>query len=143
MAEVKLGQLAQEKASNEAVKQFGKRMETDHTQAGNKLTLIAAGHNMALPTGLDPKDQAMYDRLSKLSGPQFDKAYMRAMVMDHEEDVTDFKREADAGKNPDVKNFALETLPTLLDHLKQARETAAAVGATNGSKNGSGNSTSQ
>ena len=134
MAEVKLGQLAQEKASNEQVKQFGKRMETDHTNAGNELMQIARKQNIALPTGLDPKDQATYDRLSKLSGRQFDRAYMRAMVTDHEEDATEFKREASAGKNPDLKSFASATLPTLEDHLKQAREVAQAVGATSGGK---------
>lgn len=99
---------------------------------------IAAKHNMALPTGLDPKDQATYDRLSKLSGSQFDKAYMRAMVMDHEEDVTAFKRVANTGKNPEIKYFASETLPTLLDHLKQAREVAKAVGATTGTTSAAG-----
>ena len=136
MAEVKLGQLAQEKASSEKVKAFGKRMETDHTKVGDELMQIAARHNMALPTGVDPKDQAAYDRLSKLSGSQFDRAYMRAMVTDHEEDVTEFKREASAGKNPDLKSFASETLPTLEDHLKQSREVAKAVGATTGAKTG-------
>ncbi len=134
VTEVKLGQLAQEKAYSEQVKAFGKRMETDHTKAGDELMQIAARHNMALPTGLDPKDQATYDRLAKLSGSQFDRAYMQAMVADHEEDVTEFKREASAGKNPDLKSFASATLPTLLDHLNQAREVARAVGATSGGK---------
>lgn len=129
MAELKLGQLAQEKGSSESVKAFGKRMETDHTKAADDLKQVAAKNNITLPNGLDAKNQATYDRLSKLSGSQFDRAYMRAMVMDHEEDVAEFKRESSTGKNPDVKQFASQTAPTLDDHLKQAREIAKTVGA--------------
>lgn len=136
MAEVKLGQLAQEKGSNEQVKAFGKRMETDHAKAGDELMQVAAKDNITLPNGLDAKNQATYDKLSKLSGSQFDRAYMRSMVMDHEEDIAEFKREASTGKNADVKNFASQTLPTLEDHLKQARQVATAVGATASAKQG-------
>jgi putative membrane protein len=53
---------------------------------------------------------------------------MQDMVRDHEKDVAEFKKEANAGKNPDVKSFASETLPTLQDHLKQARQVAKSVG---------------
>ncbi len=139
MAEVKLGQLAQQKASNEQVKAFGERMETDHSKAGQQLNDAAARSNVILPAGLDAKNQASYDKLSKLSGPKFDREYMRAMVTDHEEDVADFKREANAGKNPEIRDFASNTLPTLEDHLKQAREVAKSVGATTGSNSSNTN----
>ena len=129
MAEVKLGQLAQQKASNPDVKQFGMRMERDHSDAGMKLKDVASKNNITLPSGLEAKDQATYDKLSKLNGAAFDRAYMKDMVADHEQDVSEFKREANAGKNPDVKGFASETLPTLEDHLKMARDVASKVGA--------------
>lgn len=66
----------------------------------------------------------------KLSGPEFDREYMRTMVRDHERDISDFKREASAGRNPDVKNFASEALPKLEQQMKLARETEREVGAT-------------
>lgn len=125
MAEVKLGQLAQEKASSEAVKTFGKRMVDDHTKAGEKLKETAQSQSISLPAELKASDQAAYDRLSKLSGVEFDRAYMQMMVKDHEEDVMEFKKEASSGKNPALKSFAAETLPTLEDHLKQAKDVAA------------------
>ena len=121
-AEVKLGQLAQEKGTSEAVKAFGKRMETDHSKAGDKLKDVASKNNINLPSGMNKKDQATYDRLSKLSGPAFDRAYAQDMVTDHQEDIAEFKKEANDGENKDIKNFASSTLPTLEDHLKQARE---------------------
>jgi putative membrane protein len=125
MAAVKLGELAQEKASSEAVKSFGKRMVNDHCKAGEKLKATAQSENINLPSKLKPADQAAYHRLSRLSGSEFDRAYMQLMVKDHEEDVAEFKREASSGSNQALKDFAAQTLPTLQDHLKEAREVAA------------------
>ena len=66
-----------------------------------------------------PGRNIVKDRLSKLSGPEFDRAYMTAMLSDHRKDVNEFKMESTSGKDPDVKAFASKTLPTLEDHLRQ------------------------
>src|ERR1700733_5389427 len=99
MAEVKLGQLAQEKGSNDAVKSFGKRMVDDHSKAGDKLKDAAATENISLPDGIAATDQATYDRLLKLNGAAFDRAYAKDMVKDHETDVAAFQKEANGGKS--------------------------------------------
>jgi putative membrane protein len=134
MAEVKLGQLAQEKGSNDSVKSFGQRMVDDHSKAGDKLKEAASKENITLPTDISPKDQATYNRLSKLSGAAFDRAYAKDMVKDHETDVAAFQKEANGGKSDSLKSFASETLPTLQDHLKEAKEMMKAVGGTSASK---------
>jgi putative membrane protein len=135
MAEVKLGQLAQEKGSNDLVKSFGKRMVDDHSKANDKLKEVASRESITLPNDLSAKDQATYDRLSKLNGASFDRAYARDMVKDHETDVAAFQKEANGGKTDSLKSFASETLPTLQDHLKQAKEMMKNVGGTSASKN--------
>src|SRR5439155_13209315 len=94
MAEVELGKLAADKASNDDVKKFGQRMADDHGKANDELKTLAANKNITLPTDLDARDKALRDRLSKLSGPAFDRAYMQAMVNDHVKDVGAFKRES-------------------------------------------------
>jgi putative membrane protein len=127
MAEVKLGQLAVDKASNPDVKAFGQRMIDDHTKANDQLKSIASNQNMTLPTDLNAKDQAEYDKLSKLSGAEFDKAYMRNMVKDHEMDIKEFQKEANSGKDPQLKSFASSTLPILQTHLQMARDAEAKV----------------
>ncbi|HZV60326.1 MAG TPA: DUF4142 domain-containing protein [Candidatus Eremiobacteraceae bacterium] len=134
MAEVKLGQLAQEKGSSNSVKSFGKRMVDDHSKAGDKLREVASRESITLPSDISVKDQATYDRLSKLSGSAFDRAYARDMVKDHETDVAAFQREANAGKNDSLKSFASESLPTLQDHLKQAKDMMKSVGGASASK---------
>lgn len=91
MAEVKLGQLAEQNGSNQAVKDFGRRMVQDHSKADNQLKNVASTQNVALPNELDKTEQATYERLSKLSGEAFDRAYARDMVKDHSKDVSEFR----------------------------------------------------
>ena len=134
MAEVELGKLAQDKASSDQVKNFGKRMVDDHSKANDELQTLAKNKNITLPTDLDPKDKALKDRLSKLSGAAFDRAYMNAMLRDHRKDVNEFKMESSNGQDADVKAFASKTLPTLEDHLKLAQQTEKAVGTSGTAK---------
>ena|SRR5947209_2532043 len=124
LAEVELGKLATQKASSDEVKKFGQRMVDDHSKANDQLKQLAQQKGVDLPTQPDAKDQATKKRLEKLSGEQFDKAYMQDMVKDHTKDVAEFQKESNSAKDPDVKNFASQTLPTLQDHLKEAKSIA-------------------
>ena len=123
-AEVELGQLAQQKAESPDVKAFGQRMVNDHTKANDQLKQVASEKGVTLPSQPDAKDNAEKARLEKMSGAQFDKAYMNYMVADHKKDVADFQKEASHANDPDVKNFAQTTLPTLQSHLQQAESIA-------------------
>ena len=122
MAEVQLGQLAVEKASNPEVKKFGQRMVDDHSKANEQLKQVASEKNITLPETLNAKDEATKQKLSALSGEQFDRAYMSDMVKDHTQDVAEFRKESNGGQDEAVKNFASTTLPTLESHLKEARQ---------------------
>jgi len=121
LAEVELGKLATDKASAAEVKQFGQRMVDDHSKANDKLKALATAKGVNLPTGLDRSTQREMDKLSKLSGAEFDREYMKHMVSDHKKDVSEFKSEAKRAKDADVKDFAASTLPTLEEHLKLAQ----------------------
>jgi putative membrane protein len=129
LAEVELGKLATEKAASPEVKQFGQRMVEDHSKANEQLKQVASEKGVAVPEKLSPKDAATKARLEKLSGKAFDRAYMHDMVVDHRQDVSEFRMEAKNAKDPDVKNFASQTLPTLEDHLKEAKSIAPKTGA--------------
>jgi putative membrane protein len=122
MEEVTLGRLATDHAASAEVKQFGQRMVDDHTKAGDQLMQVATQKGITLPTALDAKHQSDVDKLSKLSGADFDRAYMSMMVKDHKKDVKEFQEEANKGQDADVKGFASTTLPTLQDHLRMAED---------------------
>lgn len=125
LAEVQLGQLAQTKATSADVKQFARMMVTDHTAANNELTQIATAKAISLPTDLDAEHKAVRDRLNTLSGAEFDREYMAAMVKDHNDAVTTFQTEANGGSDPELKAFAAKTLPKLQEHQRMATETSA------------------
>jgi len=138
-AEVELGQLAADKGQSQQVKDFGQKMVQDHSKANDQLKQIASQENIPLPSGLSAKDKALKDRLSKLSGAQFDLAYMQSMVQDHKEDIAEFQKEASNGKDQPVKQFAQQTLPTLQEHLHMAQQDKQALmqksnGTTSASK---------
>lgn len=127
MAEVELGQLALQKASNPDVKTFAQRMVDDHTKANDQLKQVASQENMTLPTTLNQKDLTLKNKLQNLSGDKFDKEYMKAMVKDHQEDVKEFQKESTNGQDPAIKGFASQTLPILQSHLQMAQSTDAKV----------------
>jgi putative membrane protein len=127
LAEVRLGELADQRAASDSVKQFGKRMATDHQKAYDELKQLASQKGVTVPTALDRGHQRLFDRLSKLSGADFDRTYMKEMVKDHDKDVKAFRKEADSGKDADVKSWAGKTLPTLQEHQQQAKQLAASV----------------
>jgi putative membrane protein len=129
MAEVDLGQLASTKATDEKVKAFAQKMVTDHSKANDELKTLASSKQMMVPTALDAKHQATHDRLAKMSGSAFDRAYVTDMVADHRKDVADFKHQAMAAKDPDVKAFAAKTLPTLQEHLTMIEDLSKQIGS--------------
>lgn len=121
MMEVAVGHLAQQKSSNDAVKQFGEKLVQDHTKANDQLKEAASKAGITVPATLDSKRQAMVDKLSKLFGDKFDKAFAKDAVKDHEKDIKLFKKEAEDATNPSIKEFASSTLPVLQEHLSLAK----------------------
>jgi putative membrane protein len=134
MAEVELGKMATQSGSNAKVKSFGQQMVTDHTKAGDELKSIATAKGMTLPTSLDPMHQATRDKLAKLSGAEFDRAYMEAMVSGHQTVAKTMMTEASSGSNPELKAFAAKTLPTVQMHLKMAQDIQKEVSGTTSTK---------
>lgn len=117
MAEVELGTLAQEKAVNAKVKDFGSMMVKDHSKANDEMKALAKSKGITLPDSIDSKEQKVKSDLSAKSGADFDKAYVSNMIDDHKEDIKEFEDAAKNVKDPELKAFAVKTLPTLKMHL--------------------------
>jgi putative membrane protein len=137
MAEVELGKLAQQNASNEQVKQFAARMVTDHSKANEELRQLGQEKGVTMPAGPSHMDNHEMGKLSKLSGAAFDREYMDNMVKDHQKDVKEFEKQASKAKDPDVKAFAAKTLPTLQEHLRLAETADQTVGGKQATKSSS------
>jgi putative membrane protein len=119
MTEVKLGELAAQKAMRDDVKAFGKRMVKDHSVINNDLKALAAQKGVTLPDSLDAKHQAMVDKMAALKGSEFDDAYIAGMIKAHKADAKAFKVESAATQDADIKSFLDKSIPVVDGHLKR------------------------
>ncbi|HZL43568.1 MAG TPA: DUF4142 domain-containing protein [Verrucomicrobiae bacterium] len=118
MTEVKLGELAAQKGTRDDVKAFGRLMVKDHTAINGDLTALAAQKGVTLPDSLDAKHQRMLDKMSAMTGAEFDSAYVSSMIKDHKMDAKEFKAESAATRDADVRTFVDKTLPVVEGHLQ-------------------------
>lgn len=121
-AEVTFSTLALQRAQSPEVRQFAQRMVDDHSKANQQLMDLAKTKDVKLSGTLTKDAKQVENRLSGLSGVAFDREYMKDMVNDHEKTAAKFQQEAKNGKDPEVQQFAAQTLPIIEDHLKQARQ---------------------
>lgn len=140
LMEVELGRLAAQQGTSEAVKQFGQRMVDDHSKANQELMTLASSKGMTLPTTLDEKHQKDVTKLSAMTGAEFDRAYAKEMLSDHNKDVKEFERQSNRGGDPDIRAFAAKTLPTLREHLQMARMLPGNEGSGGSNSNSGGGS---
>jgi len=122
LAEVNMGRLAGKRAHEAAVKEFAEKMVTDHSKANKELLELAERKKFKVAARMDDKHQAHNEKLLRLEGEAFDRAYMAGQVKDHEEAVTLFEKQSTSGKDEDLRSWAKKTLPTLKEHLKMAKE---------------------
>ncbi|HEY9045051.1 MAG TPA: DUF4142 domain-containing protein [Ohtaekwangia sp.] len=127
MLEVELGKLAESKGIDAQVKAFGQSMAADHGKANEELKSLAQQKNIAIPGSLSEKSQKTYDDLAQKSGTDFDKAYIKLMVDDHQEDIDAFKKQSEKGNDPDLKAWATAKLPILSHHLEMAKQAKDAL----------------
>lgn len=121
--EVESSKLALDKSQSNNVKWFARRMVEDHTDAGKKLTDTVNSSNVdvEVTTDLDDKHQRMISSLEASSGEEFDRKYISMQNAAHQEAVELFSNYSRTGKNPQLRSFASETLPTLEDHFAQVK----------------------
>jgi putative membrane protein len=122
ITEVRLGEMAKSRASSPEVKQFAQQMIDDHSKHLDQVKQVAAKKNVTLPSTMDPQEQGDVDKLEKMTGSEFDLAYVKNMVEDHTRDVSEYEQQAKAQQDSDVKSLAEQTLPALRHHLQMARD---------------------
>ncbi len=120
MTEIKTSQLALQRSQNSKVRQFAQMMVQQHTQSSSKLKPIAAQKGVTLPTSLGTSNTALLTQLTKLSGTQFDQAYMKGQAQAHQKTEALYQKELQQGQDSDVKSFASQILPIVTEHRQMA-----------------------
>ena len=124
LAEVQLGQLTLQKSNNDKVKQFAQKMIDDHTRLNEQMKQIADLLHVDAPTEISKKDKSLIGKMQSLSGPAYDQAYIKDMVKDHKEDLSQLRMEVSNSQFLGVKNAALQTTKTISGHLEMAEQLA-------------------
>jgi putative membrane protein len=128
LAEVQLGKLAVDKASDPTIKNFGAMMVKDHSAANEELKSLAASKSISLPDGPGVAADAKKTELEVLSGSSFDKSYLSNQIKAHKSTVSLLHKEISSGKDPEAKAFAQKVLPTVQSHLNAAEKIADSQG---------------
>ena len=131
IAEVELAELALERAESNDVKTLANHIKQDHQQANEQLKSIAAQKRVKIPEQTDEKHKREKERLAKLQGDEFDKAYVKAMIKEHEKDIKAFEKQAKNGNDAELKTFANSALPKLREHLDHAKQVEKGLQAKN------------
>ena len=116
VAEVMTSRLALQKARSRYVRMTAERLIKEHSAANFRLKQIAGGKGVKLPNAPDPMQKAVYNRLARLSGTEFDRAYMAAQIKAHLNAISLHQSEVRAGKDAALVGYASETLPRIQDH---------------------------
>jgi putative membrane protein len=119
-----LAELAKNHAASPDIKKFAERLIADHTKANEQLIAAAKAAKITVPTSLPEESVKAIDRFKNLKGAEFDKAYIKHMVEEHEKAVKLFENASRNLKDPGLKAFAAKTLPTLQEHLQTAKKLA-------------------
>jgi predicted outer membrane protein len=127
LAEIALGEAAQEKATSDDVKAYGKQLVEEHTKSNEEAKTLATSLNVTVPTETSTEEQQAYERLSAMKGAEFDREFLKHMVMGHETAIAAFEDKADDAEN-DVSNFAEKSLPVLKKHLETAQSLSEGQG---------------
>ena len=125
-AVVELGELAQQKG-NSAVRDFGKRMVSDHSKANDQLMHLAKDADASIPKAPDPEHKRIHDELTKASGKDFDLAYLASQIQDHQKTVNLLLWEISFGQSAALTKYAADTLPTVMEHLEIAKQQYTAL----------------
>jgi len=128
LAEIALGKLALKKASHKEVKEFGAEIIEDHQYASQELNELSAEEGIYLPAQLDDKHKAQQQRLSHLSGKEFDGAFIACLLNNHRKVLKEFEKNAAMSQNAKVRHWAEATLPILTVHLKKAERVSDVLG---------------
>jgi putative membrane protein len=136
-SEVEMAKIALAQGADSQVKSFAQRLVNDHTAANTKLERIAAANKLSSDLNSESAEarkdtrtnsavvgQPVDTHLAGLKGPEFDKAFVKMMVENHQSGIAKYEAMEKEASNPDLKAYVSSTLPTLREHLKQAQSLA-------------------
>lgn len=127
MTSIELGKLVAKQSSNDAVKKYATQVITNNGKMIERLKRIASRGQISIPGALDTRHQGRVDKLAKLSGDEFDKAFAHDQVQSVERNLKSFEQEIQNGADPNLKTLATRSTPGLQKQLQDAKDMEKAL----------------
>jgi len=129
MLEIQMAQLADQKAQSSSVKQFAERLQSDHQRMQSDWTSMASGSGYSFKAGIGKNHRSKLTKLQKLSGREFDRAFITQIVQDHKDYIDYFEKEGRTAHSAQVRQLVNRDVATLRSHFTQGKRIGAQVGA--------------
>jgi putative membrane protein len=132
--EVKLGDVAKSRTNRDDVKAYANEIVNDHKSAQESLKKIMDAGKVDLPKDDRADQQAAVDELKKTTDAEFDRMFIKRMLVDHKSTVAAYEAFIAATKSAELKNYANITVEHLKMHLAKAETLAKAIGGIEDTK---------
>jgi putative membrane protein len=117
LTEVTLSKLAVQRSSDPQVVLFASIVVSDRVKINDQVEAVAAERGVTLPSVPDKKHQEQLDELSRLTGKDFDAAYIKCMTRTHNKALSLFEMAQKETKDFEVKTLATTALPAIKVHV--------------------------
>jgi putative membrane protein len=128
LLQVRLGEVAEQKATNSSVKQFAQGMVTDHQKLEDQWTDLASKHGMPFKPGLGRLHEEKLDRVQHADPKAFDRVYMTTVIQGHMDMANYFSNEGLHAHSAPVRKLVSYQLPQLKEDLRNAQQVGKRVG---------------
>ncbi|MBI5313064.1 MAG: DUF4142 domain-containing protein [Methylocystis sp.] len=119
--EIQAGREAQNKANTQEFLAYARRIVKDHTNMDDDLKPILQKSGINAPNALDKEHQNLLQQLTSTTGARFEERFRTQQIDGHEKAVKLFESYAKNGQNPELKRWAQSAVPTLENHLRDAK----------------------
>ena len=120
LAEARMGELATQQSYDSRVRDYGTKLKSDHTPHASEIERLLEPLGVTIPTEPSAEALAQQAALARLSGEEFDAAFVQAMIWTHTESIERYGAQTHANPDRSLHDFAMKSLPMLREHLAAA-----------------------
>jgi putative membrane protein len=120
LANVRMGELAAQQSADQRVRDYGARLKNDFTTQASEIERLLEPLDVPIPTEPAAEAEAYLAALARLSGKEFDMAFVQQLIWTHTDAIESYGAQTQANPNRSVHDFAAASLPMLREHLVKA-----------------------
>lgn len=121
LTEARMGKLAAQQSYEQKVRDYGMKLESDHTAHAGEIERLLEPLQVTIPTEPSAEGLSQLAALTRLSGQEFDAAFVQAAIWMHTDAIEQYGAQTHANPDRTLHEFAERSLPMLREHLAAAQ----------------------